>query len=238
MQTDTIITIASATVATGVVAAAIHYVRNLRTEVIVEKNEQVFATTKGLRQGPLAIGVHRFWGQWQEDVNVERFDTRAQDMQIPGQEILTRDLVAIKVSATLRYSILEGERLLDSLENWKFRIYSEAQSALREAVGTKELDDLLANRSDLSDALQATLTPILASFGLQLESAQALDVMLGGDLKRAMAEVVEARAQGKAKLERARAESASLRTLEVAEKAANSSGNTLVLGLDGKQLPK
>ena len=224
------------------------------TLVTVEENEQVFVIQKGVRKGPLDTGDNLFAGR---NLEVIRLDTRSMDMQVPGQELPTKDQIAIKVSALARYRITDGERLLDSAERWEYRVYSEVQVALRQVVTDLDLEEVLAQRGEIGQKLEAALAAVFETYGLVLESVQLLDVMLPGDLKRAMSQAAEARAIGKAKLESARAETASLRnlanaakllkensalldlrTLEVAEQAAKSGGNTLVLGLEGKNLPK
>ncbi|MCA8969081.1 MAG: slipin family protein [Planctomycetes bacterium] len=236
----------------AVLVAGIALVIRRRLIVDVEPHEQVYATRKGTRFGPLATGRHVFWQlPWLGTARVDRFDLRSLELHVAGQELLTKDRVQLKATALAYYRIVDANKLLDELGNWQHRVYYETQLALRAVIATIALDDLLENRQAASDQVNASLAPVFAAYGCTLENAKILDWMLSGDLKRAMAEAAEARARGKAKLERARAEAASLRnlanaarmvrenrellelrTLEVADKAAESTGNTLVLGLD------
>lgn len=238
--------------------AGIAFVIRHRLIVDVEQHEQVYVTRMGARLGPLAKGRHAFWQlPWQGTARVDRLDLRSSELHVAGQELLTKDRVSLKATVLAYYRVVDADKLLDELGNWQHRVYYETQFALRAVIATIELDNLLENRRAASDQLNASLVPVFAAYGCALESAKILDWMLSGDLRRAMAEAAEARARGKAKLERARAEAASLRnlanaarmvrenrellelrTLEVADKAAESTGNTLVLGLDDLKLTK
>ncbi|MCB9891946.1 MAG: hypothetical protein H6832_18965 [Planctomycetes bacterium] len=230
--------------------AGIAFVIRRRLIVDVEPHEHVYVTRMGARIGPLANGRHAFWQlPWQGVARVDRFDLRSSELHVAGQELLTKDRVQLKATVLAYYRVVDANKLLDELGNWQHRVYYETQFALRAVIATIELDDLLENRQAASDQVHASLVPVFATYGCALENAKILDWMLSGDLRRAMAEAAEARARGKAKLERARAEAASLRslanaarmvrenrelldlrTLEVADKAAESTGNTLVLG--------
>ncbi len=218
--------------------------------VVVEANETVFVVKNGVRSAPLTTGLHRLA---KGNLEVFRFDLRTQELKVPGQEVLTRDRVGIKATVLARYQIKDALLMVDASNYWYGALYTEVQLVLREAVALFELDELLDGRAALNERVQAPLVERFAALGVELQGAQVMDVMLAGDLKRAMAQVAQARAEGKAKLEQARAETASLRsmanaarmlqdnarlldlrTLQVAEKAAESMGNTLVLGVDPK----
>ncbi len=220
----------------------------LTEEVVVESHETAWVVKNGLRQSPLRPGVHRFW---KPRLEVWRFDRRPQEMKVAGQEVMTRDRVGIKATVWARFRILDAVRFSEASQNGYGSLYAELQVALRNTVILFELEELLAARRDCSERVQAMAALRFATLGVELMEAQVIDLMLTGDLKRAMAEVAQARAEGQAKLERARSESAALRsmanaarlwkdneglqqlrTLQVAEKAAESVGNSLVWGVE------
>jgi regulator of protease activity HflC (stomatin/prohibitin superfamily) len=181
-------------------------------------------------------------------VLVERHDRREKNLALPLQEITSADPASLKVSASVRWRMVDPERARASSANVLLDLYSLAQVALREAVGRRELEALLADRGAPSADLLAALAGPAQALGLEVTAAAVLDVVVRGELKDALGAAVQARAEARAKLERARGESAvlrhlanvagllesrleRLRLLEVAQGAAQSSGNSLVLHL-------
>ena len=222
-------------------------VRARFTRIIVQPHEAVLVTRNGRDRGRLAPGVHRVWG----NLTIRRFDLRESLVKITGQEVLTRDRVAVKFSVLLRQRVVDPVRARDAVADLDDHVRAEAKLALRKAVALFELEELLAGRATISERVAHDLREGLARAGVELVDAALQDVMVGGELKRAFGEVVRARAEALAKLERARGEAACLRKmanaarlfrehdglerlkmLEVAQRAAESANTTLVLGLD------
>ena len=140
-------------------------------------------------------------------------DTRRQLHQIPGQEILTSDGIAVKLSASLEYSIIDPRKMVSSSNNFIGLVYSQAQLDLRTAVGELTLEALLNARTAISGRFLQLLAPSLTLLGAELHSARVLDIMLPTDIRRAYASAVAAQKEGLAALERARGETAALRNL-------------------------
>ncbi|MEQ1894291.1 MAG: slipin family protein [Planctomycetota bacterium] len=233
-------------VAAGVALLAL---RARLVRVVVAEHEAVLVTRNGRTRGPLAAGVRRFFGG---DVVVRRFDLRESLRRVGGQEVLTRDNVPVKFSVLVRAKIVDALRAHGAAADLDGLVHAEAQLALRDAVALFELAELLENRAALNQRVADDLRLRLAGLGVELVDAALQDVMVGGELKRALAEVVRARVTALAKLEHARGEEAALRKLvnaarllreheglaelkklALAERAAEGTGNTLVLGLDG-----
>lgn len=223
--------------------------RSWFTRVVVLPHEAVLVTRNGRDLGRLAPGVHRFF---LGVLSVERLDLRESLTKVGGQEVQTRDRVPVKFTVLVRHRIVDPLRARDAVVSLTDHLHVEAQLALRGAVPLFELEDLLESRVALSTRVAESLRTGLARVGLELVEAAVQDVTVGGELKRAFGEVVRARAEGLAKLERARGEAAALRklanaarlfreheglerlkTLEVAQRAAEGTNNTLVLGLEG-----
>ena len=222
-------------------------VRFRMKRIVVLPHEAVLVTKNGRDLGRFEPGVHRFFG----DVSVRRFDLRETLVRVGGQEVLTRDRVSLKLSLLVRQRVVDPLRARDAVDDLEGHVRAEAQLALREAVGLFELDEVLAGRAALSERVAHRLRASMARLGLEIADASLQDVMVGGDLKRAFGEVVRARSEALAKLERARGEAAALRklanaarllreheglerlkTLELAQRAAEGANTTLVLGLD------
>lgn len=145
-------------------------------------------------------------------------DTRRRAATVPGQEVLTADHVGLKVSVALSYQVADAVAAVHRAQSWESAIYQATQLALRAAVGSARMEDLLAQRLEIGRKLQESLAPAAAELGVTLHAAELKDVMFPGDLKRIFAEVVRAQKEGQAALERARGETAALRNLANAAK--------------------
>jgi regulator of protease activity HflC (stomatin/prohibitin superfamily) len=218
------------------------------TRVVVVPHEAVLALRNGRDLGRLAPGVHRFF---LGELVLARFDLREGATKVAGQEVLTRDRVSVKFTVLVRHRVFDALRARDVVASLAEHLHAEAQLALRAAVPLFELEELLENRAALSVRVAEHLRERLARVGLELVEAAVQDVMVAGELKHAFGEVARARAEGLARLERARGEAAALRSLAnaarlfreheglerlkllaLAERAAEGANNTLVLGLD------
>ncbi|MBI5718853.1 MAG: slipin family protein [Burkholderiales bacterium] len=160
----------------------------------------------------LAPGSHAFW-KFGRNVSVELVDLRLQALEVSGQEILTRDKVALRLnlSATWRYTdVLQAYKALAKPAD---HLYRELQFGLRAAVGTRSLDELLENKSVIDEVVTAQVTAKLAGYGLQLEGVGVKDIVLPGEMKTILAQVVEAGKAAEANVIRRREETAATRSL-------------------------
>jgi len=207
---------------------------------------------KGKFVGVLGAGRHIRWGRY--------FSLGAQDLRkgalvVAGQEVLTADNVGLKISLLVNYQIADPAKAAHESQNWQSDLYNGAQLALRAVVSGVAVEALLNQRLELGAQLLARVQQDSAKIGINLLAVEVKDVMFPADLKRAFAEVLKAKQEGQAALERARGESASLRNLANAARvlegnpalmnlrlmqslsAAQSAGNTLVLGMPGGFVP-
>jgi regulator of protease activity HflC (stomatin/prohibitin superfamily) len=180
-------------------------------------------------------------------------DMRQRSTTVPGQELLTADGVTLKVSVLMVWRITDPLAFLTASASAEYDLYNAAQLAVRDAVAATAFDDVLADRNRLSAGLAQATAARLDGLGIELVSATVKDLMLPGELRRAAIETLLARERGKAELEHARAETASLRTLANAAKllqdhpvllqlrtiqAAASPGTTVVLTPDPSYVPR
>lgn len=183
---------------------------------------------KGRFERPLAAGRHWLFGS---HVRVNRVDTRRRLLTVGSQEVLTSDSVQLRVSVILAFRVSDPARALHEFESYEHELHLAAQLALRAAVGQHTVDDLLEHRLDLGAQLRELVATMAPDLGLQIESVQLRDLMLPGNLKSAYAEVLQARAEGRAALERARGESAALRSLANAARVMDSTPGLMNLRL-------
>ncbi|GAA4161745.1 hypothetical protein GCM10022251_41720 [Phytohabitans flavus] len=206
--------------------------------------------TDGRFDKVLAPGRHRYNRHRSSLLTV---DMRQRSTVVPGQELLTADGITVKVSVLLAWRVADPRAFLTASTNAEYDLYTAAQLAIRDAVAATAFDDLLADRGRLSAGLAEATAAYLDGLGVELISAAVKDLMLPGELRRAATETLLARERGKAELEHARAEAASLRTLANAARlledhpallqlrtiqAAASPGTTVVLTPDPSYIPR
>ena len=176
---------------------------------------------------------------------VQKVDVRARFITIPGQDVLSSDNISIKVSVAVNFKVEDPFKALNSSFNYSESLYSILQLELRDLFGLTPIDELLGKRKEIGQALFEKSKDKAAELGLTLLSAEIKDIMLPGDLKNIFAQIINARNEGLAALERARGESASLRNLantakllennpalfqlRILQALESKSGNTIVL---------
>jgi regulator of protease activity HflC (stomatin/prohibitin superfamily) len=176
----------------------------------VREYERAVRLVDGRVRDVLGPGRHRYRARRTE---LHRVDVRPQLVTVSGQEVLTADGVTVRVTAVLRTAVADPVPFLTASQNAHGEVYAAAQQALRAAVAGLNLEALLGSRTGLGPELLAEIQAVGARVGLTVDEVAVRDVMLPGELRRAFAQAVLAREQGKAELERARAEAATLRSL-------------------------
>ncbi|WP_371233207.1 slipin family protein [Pseudomonas sp. QE6] len=160
----------------------------------------------------LPAGQYGFW-RYNRQVSVELIDTRIQALEVSGQEILTRDKVSLRLNlaANWRYSdvLTAYSRLSKPLEH----LYRELQFGLRAAVGTRSLDELLENKQVIDESVGAHLAERLAGTGIEVSGLGVRDIILPGEMKALLAQVVEAEKAAQANVIRRREETSATRSL-------------------------
>lgn len=160
----------------------------------------------------LEPGLHVFW-KFQRTVKVEMVDRRVQTMEVSGQDILTKDKVSLRVNLTALWQIEDVLQARTTLQNFVEYIYKELQFALREAIGSRTLDELLGAKGDLDREIQASARGKIEQHGLKLTSVGIKDVILPGEMKEILNRVVEAEKVAQANLIKRREETAATRSL-------------------------
>lgn len=216
----------------------------------IQEHETGLLFRDGQFVNELKPGKHEFRTRIGSELSVKTFDLRERQMVVQGQELLSADQVALKVSATVAFRIVDALKLHRSMEYPEVLLYADVQLALRQVVSTLSAEEFLNKKSGFATELKSLLDERFTSVGLKLERADIRDVMLPADLKRAFTEALKSKHEASAALEKARSETAALRTLANAAKLMREnpellslrylqtlgevgagSGNTLVLGL-------
>ncbi len=226
-----------------VLVLALAYSRLVATVTIYEY-ERGLRFNRGRFDRVLGPGLYRHMPRY---TRIQKVDVRPTQVAVPGQEILSADGVAVKASVSATYRITAPERALLETGDYQAAIYAELQLALRSAIGALAVEELLAKRADISSGLKTEAAEPLRLLGIELQEAALRDITFPGELKKIFTQVVKARQEGLAALEKARGETAALRNLANAAQMIQRSpalmqlrllqvlgqqaGNTVVLGL-------
>jgi regulator of protease activity HflC (stomatin/prohibitin superfamily) len=160
----------------------------------------------------LAPGAHAFW-KFNRQVAVELVDLRLQALEVSGQEILTKDKVALRLNLSATWRFTDVLKAITQLAKPVDHLYRELQFGLRAAVGTRSLDELLEKKSVIDEVVTAQVRDRLAAYGLALDSVGVKDIVLPGEMKTILAQVVEAGKAAEANVIRRREETAATRSL-------------------------
>src|SRR5215204_181022 len=129
-----------------------------------------------------------------------RVSLRTVALEVPPQDVITRDNVSVKVSAVLYYRVIDPRRAIVEVENYSYATSQLAQTTLRSVLGQAELDDLLASRDRLNQDLQRILDHQTDPWGIKVSAVEVKHVDLPQDMQRAMARQAEAEREKRAKI--------------------------------------
>jgi regulator of protease activity HflC (stomatin/prohibitin superfamily) len=129
-----------------------------------------------------------------------RVDLRVVAMDVPPQDVITRDNVSIKVSAVLYFRVLDPNRAIISVENYLYATSQLAQTTLRSVCGQAELDDLLSEREKINAHIQGILDKDTEPWGIKVAKVEIKHIDLPQEMQRAMAKQAEAERERRAKI--------------------------------------
>jgi regulator of protease activity HflC (stomatin/prohibitin superfamily) len=138
-----------------------------------------------------------FWGPWVEIVLV---DVRERELTIKGQEILTADKVAIRVSIIVQFRVTDPRAAIHEVEKYEERLYSDVQLAARRSLASMTLDEILTNRNRLSEDILHDVKEIAARYGVLILRADVKDLVFPGNLQEIMNKVLAAERTAQAQL--------------------------------------
>ncbi len=152
-----------------------------------------------------------------------RVDLRQTVLEIPPQDIITRDNVTLKVNAVVFLRVMDANRAVVEVENYRHQVYQFSQTTLRSVLGEVELDELLARRDKLNLRIQTIIDQHTAPWGVKVVGVEVKQVDLPEQMQRAMARQAEAEREKRSKIIHAEGEfSAAQRLVEAAHLLAAS----------------
>ncbi len=131
---------------------------------------------------------------------IVRLSLRTVVLDVPPQDIITRDNVSVKVNAVVYFRVIDPRRAVVEVENFNYATSQLAQTTLRSVLGQAEMDDLLAERDRLNQQLQTILDHQTDPWGIKVSAVEVKHVDLPQDMQRAMAKQAEAEREKRAKI--------------------------------------
>lgn len=144
---------------------------------------------------------------------MQKMDLRVVTLDVPSQEVITRDNVTVKVNAVVFFRVVDPSAAIVQVEDFSRATWNISQTTLRNVVGQSELDELLSNREEINHNLQQIIDETTEPWGVKVSIVEVKDVELPQTMQRAMAKQAEAEREKRAKIVHAEGEYAAAQTL-------------------------
>ena len=163
--------------------------------------------------------------------SIKKVDLRVNTLDIPRQEVITKDNVSCAINAVIFYRVVQADKAVIEISNYNYAINQLAQSSLRNVVGTAELDTVLAQRDQLGESIRKFVDEFTMPWGIHVLSVELKDVELKEDMKRSMAAQAEAERDRRARITLAEGEAMAADKLLEAAKTIEKSPAALQIRL-------
>lgn len=170
---------------------------------VVPEYERLVVLTLGRLTGQRGPGLTFIFGPFQK---AHRLSLRTITMEVPPQEIVTRDSVTLKVAAACFWRVNDPIKAIMSVQSYSLAVGQIAQTALRASLSKNALDDILGKQSEIAEHLKAFIDRQTEAWGVEIEAVELKDIELPDNLKRALAREAEAERERRAKIIAARGE--------------------------------
>lgn len=189
---------------------------------VVNQYERGIVLTLGKYSGVKQPGLRIVWPGIQK---MARVDVRSTPIDVPKQEVITKDNVTVNIDAVVYFRVINPERAVLETTNYVAATSQFAQAALRDVSGNVNLDDLLSKRDEISNQIKSIVDKQTDPWGIDVEMVKLQNIELPHDMKRAMAREAEAERERRANIISADGEKQASQTLaEAAQILANSAG--------------
>ncbi len=137
---------------------------------------------------------------------MQKIDIRVKTVDVPDQEVITKDNISCRINAVIYYRIKDAGRAYLEVENFYYAISQLAQTTMRNTVGERELDEILAKRSEISKMIKESVDVATDPWGIDVVSVELKDISLNDEMKRVMGKQAEAEREKRAVIIRAEGE--------------------------------
>ena len=190
-------TISFGFVAFVVVVVVVVYVLINSIKVIKEYERGVIFRLGRVQGGPKGPGLFLLWPLADKMVKI---DLRTVTMDVPPQDVITRDNVPARVNAVVYFRVVDPNRSVIEVENHVLATSQISQTTLRSVLGQKDLDELLTNREEINEQLQAIIDEQTDPWGIKVSVVEVKDVEIPQQMQRAMARQAESERERRAKI--------------------------------------
>lgn len=179
-------------------------------EIIIKDTHRGLLYEDGVLVKTLEAGRYKLPGQYRfpflrnPKTEIILVDMRKRDLTIKGQEILTSDKVAIRVSILVQFAVVDPRAAVHTVENYEDRLYSDVQLAARRSLAAMALEEILTNRHRLSSEILSDVKETAAGYGIRIDRADVKDLIFPGNLQDIMNKVLAAERTSQAQLVEAR----------------------------------
>jgi hypothetical protein len=160
----------------------------------------------------LTPGKYGFWAVT-GNPRVEVVDLRRQTLEVPGQEILSKDKVSLRVNILAEFQVIDAIKAKQMVKDFTDYLYRLLQRAARQALSRKSLEEILAGKTDVDETVAEAVRTEMSAMGVQVGSISLQDIILPGDVRETMNQVVSAEKRAQANLIGRREETAATRSL-------------------------
>lgn len=178
----------------------------------IEAHEKGLLFVDGKFERALEPGVYYFWKN-EKVIKILKTDLRKQLLEVSGQELLTKDKAGVRMSFYANYQVRDIQKAMVETRDFTKQLYIQLQLALRAYVGTQTLDMLLANKEAIAPRIIEAVQEKVAAIGVEISGAGIRDVILPGEVKEIMSQVLIAEKKAQANVIMRREETASTRSL-------------------------
>lgn len=153
---------------------------------------------------------------WPIFESFKKVDIRVKVIDVPEQEVITKDNVSVRINAVIYYKIFDASKAILEVENFNYAVSQLAQTTMRNVVGSVSLDELLTEREKLSTSICKIIDDATDPWGIKVENVELKDVSLPEDMKRVIAKVAEAEREKLAVITKAAGEVEASKNLAIA----------------------
>jgi regulator of protease activity HflC (stomatin/prohibitin superfamily) len=166
----------------------------------------------GRTAGALDPGLHAFWNVGRS-VQVKTVDLKRQSLDVAGQELLTRDKVTIRINISAEYRVVDPLKAVAAVKDFADALYRALQLAFRKTLGTMTLDQILEKKVSIDAEAAEKVRADMAAIGIEVTDIALKDVILPGEMRDILNQVVAAEKQAEANVIRRREETNATRSL-------------------------
>ncbi len=160
---------------------------------------------------------------------LQKVDIRTKTVDVPNQEVITRDNIPVFINAVVYYKIIDPVKAILEVENFRYAVSQLAQTTMRNSVGERTLDELLQKRNEIAEVIKAELDLKTDPWGIDVEMLELKDVIIPDNLKRTISKEAEAEREKRAVIIKAQGDREAADNLAAAAKTLNTTPGAMHL---------